>query len=116
MLCSVSFFLLVCICVMFSWVLPCWLHFFFVSTASHTRVQVNYCGKEENSSFAYTRNTTFASYMGLPSLTIPVGVAKDDAAFQIGMELVGPAHSEQTLFSLAKLVQSAWSTATCHSR
>lgn len=54
--------------------------------------------------------------MGLPSLTIPVGVAKDDAAFQIGMELVGPAHSEQTLFSLAKLVQSAWSTATCHSR
>lgn len=55
--------------------------------------------------FAMTRWTRWVNYLGLPAISIPCGF--DRNGMPIGLQLIGPAHSEHRLLGVAKLVENA---------
>ena len=48
--------------------------------------------------------TCLASVAGLPALAIPAG--EDKSGMPVGVQIVGPAHSESLLFAVAKLIDT----------
>jgi aspartyl-tRNA(Asn)/glutamyl-tRNA(Gln) amidotransferase subunit A len=60
-------------------------------------------GREQSLDALHPRFTALASLTGSPALSVPCGL--DAAGLAVGLELVGPALSEATLFRLGALVE-----------
>ena len=65
---------------------------------------VELCGRPVSTFFAYTRNAGPASVVGLPSISLPMGL--NEAGLPLGIELDGPAGTDRRLLAIALAIEA----------